>query len=100
MNEFMTNFGPLILIMLIFYFFIIRPQMKRAKEGKKFRESIKKGDNVVTIGGIHGKVIGIDGDVFTLECVGNTRIKVERSAISPEYTKGTGKSDLAVNSGK
>ena len=55
-----ASFLPLILIVVVFYFFMIRPQMKKTKEQKVFRESLKKGDKVITIGGLHGKIIEID----------------------------------------
>lgn len=80
-NPIMT-FAPLVLIMIVFYFFMIRPQMKRAKEQKKFRESLKEGDNVITMGGIHGKIVKIEESTVTLD-VGNAKIKFERSAIVP-----------------
>lgn len=77
-------FGSIILIM---YFFMIRPQQKKQKETKTFLESIKKGDNVVTIGGIHAKIYSVEGDTLTLELDKGIKIKVEKSAISADYTK-------------
>ncbi|TVP50954.1 MAG: preprotein translocase subunit YajC [Mongoliibacter sp.] len=77
-------FGSIILIM---YFFMIRPQQKKQKETKNFLEAMKKGDTVVTIGGIHGKVNAMDGDTITVELDKGMKIKVEKSAISAEYTK-------------
>jgi preprotein translocase subunit YajC len=77
-------FGSIILIM---YFFMIRPQQKKQKETKVFLEGIKKGDVVVTIGGIHGKVNAIEGDVLTVDLDKGMKIKVEKSAISTDYTK-------------
>ncbi|WP_373493093.1 preprotein translocase subunit YajC [Aquiflexum sp.] len=77
-------FGSIILIM---YFFMIRPQQKKQKETKNFLESIKKGDSVVTIGGIHGKIYSIDGDTLTLELDKGFKIKVEKSAVSTDFTK-------------
>ncbi|MBW3467849.1 preprotein translocase subunit YajC [Arthrospiribacter ruber] len=77
-------FGSIILIM---YFFMIRPQQKKQKETKNFLEAMKKGDTVVTIGGIHGKVNAIDGDTVIVELDKGMKIKVEKSAISAEYTK-------------
>lgn len=74
--------------------------MKKAKEGKIFREGIAKGDSVVTIGGVHGKVLKVNETTILIECEGNTRLLVERSAISPEYSQGTGQSDLAANTSK
>ncbi|MCH7413309.1 preprotein translocase subunit YajC [Belliella sp. R4-6] len=77
-------FGSIILIM---YFFMIRPQQKKQKDAKNFLEEIKKGDNVVTIGGIHGKIYSIDGDTITLDLDKGFKIKVEKSAISLDFTK-------------
>jgi preprotein translocase subunit YajC len=77
-------FGSIILIM---YFFMIRPQQKKQKETKNFLESIKKGDTVVTIGGIHGKIYAIEGDTISLELDKGMKLKVEKSAISADYTK-------------
>jgi len=74
-------------IILVFYFFMIRPQQKKAKDQKKFTEEIKKGDYVVTIGGAHGYVAEQDGDTFILEVEKGGRIKFSKSAISMEATK-------------
>lgn len=94
------DFIPLVLIMVVFYFFMIRPQMKKTKEAKKFREDLKKGDHVVTAGGIHGKILELKKTTLILEAESKTRFEVERSAISAEYTKGTGQSDLAQGAQK
>ncbi|SNS38441.1 preprotein translocase subunit YajC [Belliella buryatensis] len=77
-------FGSIILIM---YFFMIRPQQKKQKETKNFLEEVKKGDNVVTIGGIHGKVNAVEGDTITLELDKGFKIKIEKSAVSLDFTK-------------
>lgn len=77
-------FGSIILIM---YFFMIRPQQKKQKETKKFIEEIKKGDDVITIGGIHGKVSSVEGDAVLLDIDRGVKIKVEKSAISLDFTK-------------
>lgn len=74
-------------IIVIFYFFMIRPQQKKAKEGKKFTEEIKRGDYVVTIGGAHGQVAELEGDTFILEVEKGGRIRFNKSAISMEATK-------------
>ena len=82
--------GNLILIggiALIFYFFMIRPQQKRQKDQKNFIESVKKGDMVVTVGGIHGKVISVEQDTFVLEVDRSAKIKFEKSSISLESSK-------------
>jgi len=78
-------------IILIFYFFMIRPQQKKAKEGKKFVDEIKKGDYVVTIGGAHGYVGDLEGDTFVLEVEKGGRIRFNKSAVSPEATKAANK---------
>ncbi len=70
-------------IIAVFYFFMIRPQTKKAKEAKKFRESLQKGMRVVTIGGIHGKVTEVQDTVVVID-VGSTKLRVEKSAISPD----------------
>ena len=75
-------FLPLILIIVVFYFFMIRPQMKKTKELKKFRESIKKGDKVVTIGGIHGRIVEEQETTYTIEVEGQTRLRIEKSAVA------------------
>lgn|SRR5690606_35061664 len=77
-------FGSIILIM---YFFMIRPQQKKQKETKKFIEEIKKGDDVVTIGGIHGKVYSVDGTTVQLELDRGLKLTVEKSAISLDFSK-------------
>lgn len=82
-------FGSIILIM---YFFMIRPQQKKQKETKTFIEEIKKGDEVVTIGGLHGKVFSVDGDVITVELDRGLKVRIEKSAISLDFSKKTTKS--------
>ncbi len=77
----------MVAIVGIFYFFMIRPQQKKAKDQKQFSEEIKKGDYVVTIGGMHGRVAEIEDDTFILEVERGARIKFSKSAISMESTK-------------
>ncbi|MCB0494734.1 MAG: preprotein translocase subunit YajC [Cyclobacteriaceae bacterium] len=74
-------------IAVVFYFFMIRPQQKKQKEQKKFLEEIKKGDSVVTIGGIHGKVYSLDDNTITLEVDKSTKMTFERSSISLEASR-------------
>lgn len=74
-------------IILIFYFFMIRPQQKKQKDGKKFVEELRKGDYVVTIGGAHGYIAELEGDTFILEVEKGGRIRFNKSAISAEATK-------------
>jgi preprotein translocase subunit YajC len=73
---------PMILIIVIFYFFMIKPQMKKAKEAKKFRESLSKGDKIVTIGGIHGKITDVAETTFIIETEGGAKLRIEKSAVS------------------
>jgi preprotein translocase subunit YajC len=77
----MEQFVMLGLIVIIFYFFMIRPQMKKQKEQKNFRESLKVGDKVVTIGGVHGKVLEVN-ETNVLLSVDNGKLRIEKSAIS------------------
>jgi len=70
------------LIIVIFYFMIIRPQSKRQKERQKMLEAMKKGDKVVTSGGIHGKIIAMEDKTVLLEIADNIKVKVEKSAVS------------------
>ena len=73
---------PIVLIIIVFYFFMIRPQLKKSKEQKKFRENIKIGDKIVTIGGIHGKISDVQDTTFMITVEGGVKLKIERSAIS------------------
>lgn len=74
-------------VALVFYFFMIRPQQKKQKEQKKFIEEIKRGDNVVTVGGIHGKVMSTDEDTVVLEVDKGVKITFQKSSISLDATK-------------
>jgi preprotein translocase subunit YajC len=78
----LTSLLPLLLVVIVFYFFMIRPQMKRSKEQKKFREAIKKGDKIITIGGIHGKIVEVQDTTFTIEVENGVKMKIEKSAVS------------------
>jgi len=84
------SFLPLVLIVLVFYLFFIRPQMKKTKDQKKFREAIKKGDKVVTIGGIHGKIIEVQEQTFTIEVEGQNRLRISRSAVAMDDSSQIG----------
>jgi preprotein translocase subunit YajC len=72
---------PLLLIIVVFYFFMIRPQMKRQKEIRKFRESLAKGDKVVTTGGIYGKITEIKETTVILEVAKDVNITVDKAGI-------------------
>ncbi|MBN1140259.1 MAG: preprotein translocase subunit YajC [Deltaproteobacteria bacterium] len=71
----------LVLMVAVFYFLLIRPQQKRAKQHKELIEAIKIGDQVVTAGGIHGRVAGLQEEVISLEVATGVKIKVSRSSI-------------------
>lgn len=81
------SFIPMILIVIVFYFFMIRPQMAKAKEQKKFVEAIKRGDKVVTTAGIHGRIADMNETTVLLEVEGGTKIRFDKSAISLDATK-------------
>jgi len=74
------------LILVVFYFFMIRPQQRKMKEAKKFSESLDKGQRVVTIGGIHGKIEEIRDTTVIISTEGGGKLKVEKRAISPDST--------------
>lgn len=77
----LTSFLPLLLIIVVFYFFMIRPQMKRQKDLRKYRDSLQKGDKVVTTGGIYGKINAIKDNHIIVEIDDNVKIKIDKSAI-------------------
>lgn len=72
----------LVAIVVIFYFFMIRPQQKRQKEEKKFREALTKGQKVVTIGGLHGKIAEVRETSVLLEVTDGVKVEVEKSAVA------------------
>ena len=76
------QFIPLIFMFAIFYFLLIRPQKKKALEHKALLESMKKGDNVITAGGVHGKITAVENDLVTLEVANNVNIKITKSYIA------------------
>jgi preprotein translocase subunit YajC len=75
------------LMIVVFYFFLIRPQQKKAKDQKKFVEALKVGDKVVTIGGAHGRIAEVDDDTFVLEVERGGRIRFSKSAVSLDNSK-------------
>lgn len=79
--------GPMILIMIVFYFFMLRPQLRKAKEHKKLVGELKIGDKIVTTAGIHGKIIGSNDTTFLIEVEGGSKIRFDKSAISLDATK-------------
>ena len=83
----LSSFLPIILIIFVFYFFMIRPQINRQKSEQNFRSQIKKGDKVVTVGGIHGKVNTIKENKILLEISENTRVSVNIDCISKDKSE-------------
>jgi preprotein translocase subunit YajC len=83
---------PLVAIFVVFYFLLIRPQQKRAKEHKKMTEALAKGDEVVTAGGTLGKVTGLGENFVAVEIASGVEVKVQRSSIQALMHKGTIKS--------
>jgi len=78
----LTSLVPLIIMFAIFYFLLIRPQQKKAKEHKALLEALKKGDKVVTAGGMHGKVFAVEESVVTLEVANGVNIKFNKGHIA------------------
>ena len=78
---------PLLLLIVIFWLFFIRPQSKKAKEQQKFRNELKKGDKVVTIGGIHGKIDEVKDNTVVLAIDKEVKIEIEKSAIAQDATQ-------------
>ena len=83
------GFLPIILMFVLLYFLMIRPQMKRAKEQKQMVEALQKGDEVVTAGGVVGRINKITEQYITLEIAPSTEIIVQRSAVQVPLPKGT-----------
>ncbi len=77
-----SGFIPLILMFVIFYFLLIRPQQKKTKEHRQMVSNLKKGDRIVTSGGIHGRITGMDDLTLTVEIADKVRVKVARGNVS------------------
>lgn len=84
---------PFVLIFVFFYFLILRPQRKQSKEREELLGSLKRGDDVITSGGIYGKIVNVDEDILTLEIAKGINIKISRSGIA-------GKVDTQKKNGK
>ena len=82
----MMNIFFIVAMIAVFYFFMIRPQNKKRKQLEEMRNTLKKGDHVLTIGGIHGKVISIEKKTITLEIDRGTRIQIDKNSISYEMS--------------
>jgi len=88
----LTTFAPLVLMFVVMYFLMIRPQQKRAKEQKSMMEALAKGDEVITAGGILGKVSKVTDTYVTVEIALNTEIVVQKNSVTTLLPKGTLKS--------
>ena len=88
----LMSFLPLIIIFVIFYFLLIRPQMKRAKEHRALVADLDKGDEVVTNGGLLGKIRNVGDTFITVEIAENVVVKLQKQAVSSVMPKGTVKS--------
>ncbi|MBA2612446.1 MAG: preprotein translocase subunit YajC [Bacteroidetes bacterium] len=83
----LMQFLPLVAIIVVFYFFMIRPQMKKAKDQKKYIEALKKGDKILTIGGIYGKIADIKEDgTIIMEVEDGSKMKISKNAVSQDAT--------------
>ena len=72
---------------VVFYFFFIRPQMSKSKEQKKFKESLQKGQKIITIGGIHGRIVEIQETTVTIEVENSVRLRIEKSAVAMDNSQ-------------
>jgi preprotein translocase subunit YajC len=88
-GDMFSSLLPIILMFVVLYFLMIRPQMKRQKELKAMIDALAKGDEVVTIGGILGKIVKVSDTVLTLEIASGVEVQVERSAVSKPLPKGS-----------
>ena len=88
-SSMLSTLVPMVLIMVVFYFFMIRPQVKKAKDHKKLVADLKKGDKIVTTAGIHGRIVDMNDLTFLIEVEGGTKIRFDKSAISLDATKAS-----------
>lgn len=84
-----ASFIPLILMFVIFYFLLIRPQQKKTKEHRQMIENLKTGDRIITSGGIHGRITGVQENSLTVEIAEKVRVKVNRGNVSAMMQTGT-----------
>ncbi|MFZ5798445.1 MAG: preprotein translocase subunit YajC [Desulfobulbus sp.] len=92
----LASFIPLILIFVVFYFLLIRPQQKKAKEHQAFLSSLKKGDEVVTSAGIYGRITGLTDTIATLEIADGVRVKLSRGSILSSASDAKQQSEAPV----
>jgi preprotein translocase subunit YajC len=93
----LTQFVPLIAIFAIFYFLVLRPQSKKAKDHQKMLSELKKGDDVTTQGGIIGKITGIKDNEVTLQVQEGVRLRVLRSAVNGVYSPDAPKTEAKAS---
>jgi preprotein translocase subunit YajC len=82
------SIAPLIILFVIFYFLLIRPQQKKSKQHKEMLSQVGQGDNIITTGGIHARVMAVSEDTLTIEIANNVKVKVSRSAVSVRKAQG------------
>jgi len=88
----LMGFAPLAVIFVLFYFLLIRPQMKRAKDHRKMVEALAKNDEVVTSGGLLGKIVSVEESFIAMEIADGVRVKVQKNAVTSLVPKGTANS--------
>jgi preprotein translocase, YajC subunit len=81
------------LIIVVFYFFMIRPQQKKQKQVANFRDALAKGDKIVTIGGIHGKIISKEETTFVIEVEDGTKLRIDKNAVAIDANEATKKKE-------
>ena len=94
----LASWLPIILIVIVFYFLLIRPQQKRQKDRNQLLQKLAVGDHVVTVGGLHGVVVSLDGGTAVLRVEDGTKMKFERSAISSIREKSEAQAALPAGS--
>ncbi len=95
-----SAFVPIIIMFVIFYFLLIRPQQRKAKSQRQWLNELKKGDRVVTNGGLHGEITGLTDVVVTLEIAPKIRVKVSRSALAASLSSPTAQTEPAGDDSK
>ncbi|QIL38157.1 preprotein translocase subunit YajC [Pedobacter sp. HDW13] len=86
-SNMLSTIVPMVLIMVVFYFFMIRPQVKKAKDHKKLVAELGKGDKIITTAGIHGKIVDLNETTFLIEVESGAKIRFDKSAVSLDATK-------------
>lgn len=95
-TDMLVQFAPILAIMVVFYFLLLRPQQKKAKEHKNMLDSLRRGDRVITGGGIFGMVVKVAGEEATVELAPGVRVKVVRSTITQVVAKTEPANDEAA----